>query len=141
MASIVRTGVCARVAAEQGTIIPGSGPVLGKLSKWKRRRGVREVWNNREWSVRCFRALQLNAAMSWQRDKPLEAVFAWWQLRGAFEQWRLTHGVDPRILPRRSPTEYAFDRYDCPPAEPRKMLVHLRVAQDGGCVPSRVGLL
>ena len=87
MADIIRTGVSARVVAECGTTIPGSTPVVGKLARWKRRRGVREMWSNRSWTVSCFRALRLNALLSWRRDAPLPVVTGWWRLREAFELW------------------------------------------------------
>ena len=59
MADILRAGVRARVRAEQGTMLQGRRREALPRSTWMGKRGLREMWSNREWTVKCFRALRL----------------------------------------------------------------------------------
>ena len=56
MAEILRVGVHARIRAEKGTLPTGKRLELLPRSKWLRRRGLREIWENQRWGRRCFSA-------------------------------------------------------------------------------------
>ena len=59
MADILRAGVTARVRLEAGSHLQGRRRELMPRSEWMRRRGLREIWGNRQWTARCFGALRL----------------------------------------------------------------------------------
>ena len=130
MADILRAGVAARVRLEAGLHLQARRREVLTRSEWMRRRGLREIWGNREWSVKCFRAMRLNALRAWRRDATLQEATAAWELRAAFERLRLRLDADPRVLPRREPDRYRFDLFECAPCVPEIALVHLRHAAD-----------
>ena len=142
MADILRAGVKARINMEAGSMLQGRRHELLALSKWKKRRGLREIWSNRETSIRCFRALRVWAlraaardAVAWDLEGDVRAdelyeATAQWRLREAFEELRRRLTSDPRMMPIAGPQGYAFGTFDCTACKPAIALVHLRHAAD-----------
>lgn len=121
MGDILRAGVRARVQAEHGTLLQGRRMETLTRSAWMKRRGLREMWDNRAMSMRCFRswrALMLMTAGARRADaliaRPasLATAIEWWQTRAAFERFASNTGHDlapgPRILVRDGRAAYAF---------------------------------
>ena len=55
-------------------------------SVWMGKRGIREVWCNREWTVKCFRALRLWPLRARTEGHSLAETTRLWELRHACEK-------------------------------------------------------
>ena len=96
IANMLRAGAKARLRLEQGRHMQGLRLEHLPRSVWMGRRGLREVWANREMSVRCFRALREWSLRStngyWRSDDSIEAAMLWWQRKRAWRWWLLGMG-------------------------------------------------
>jgi hypothetical protein len=156
MADILRAGAQARVRAEQGTMLQGRRREALPRSVWMGKRGIREVWCNREWSIKCFRALRLWPLRARTEGHSLAETTRLWELRRACEALadalaslrrtpqqtaaRRILGRYPHVLRHRAtpPAAPSTDAADTPSAHPQpppmpfrssgRSLVHLRHA-------------
>ena len=74
-------------------------------SVWMGKRGIREVWCNREWTVKCFRALRLWPLRARTEGHSLAETTRLWELRHACEKL-----VDALTGLRRTPQQTAARR-------------------------------